>query len=350
MVWLSGGWRGSGCFQPPGRLNVYINLFLKSVGRVEMGEGYASMVEVTYEDYFRFIKGRRFVVVEGVELEIGGDWRINGFQPEGFELEPTNVWSFPRRGGWATHYLNARYRGNWAPQVARNLILRYSREGDVVLDPFVGSGTTLIEAKLLFRSAIGVDVNLDAVMLTLDRLRFDYRPLDVDEKPRTWIRVFVGDARNLDKIGNESVDLIATHPPYADIIGYSKNSDRPEGDLSKVHSVEEFVGEMGKVAGEFFRVLKPGRYCAVLVGDTRRRKHHVPISFRVMQAFLDAGFILKEDIIKLQHNMKVTPLWRKRSAELNFLLLQYEHLFVFRKPEKNEKTSMFKESMKWWQE
>ena len=86
------------------------------------------------------------------------------------------------------------------------------------------------------------------------------------------------------------------------------------------------------------------------MGDTRRRRHHVPISFRVMQAFLDAGFILKEDIIKLQHNMKVTPLWRKRSAELNFLLLQYEHLFVFRKPEKNEKTSMFKESMKWWQE
>jgi len=318
-------------------------------GRVRRGEKYISMKEITYENYLKFVKKHKFVIIEDTKLEIGKNWKIKTLQPEKFELEATNVWSFPKRGDWATHYLNAKYRGNWAPQVARNLILRYSNEGDTILDPFVGSGTTLIEAKLLFRNAIGVDINIDAAMLTLDRLRFEYTSLNINEKPKTWIKVFVGDARNLDKIDDESMDLIATHPPYADIIGYSKNSNnRPEGDLSKVHSVDEFVNEMRKVANEFFRVLKPGKYCAILIGDTRRHKHHVPISFRVMQAFLDVGFILKEDIIKLQHNMKTTPLWKKRSVELNFLLLQYEHLFVFRKPEKNKKINKFKESIKWW--
>jgi hypothetical protein len=47
------------------------------------------------------------------------------------------------------------------------------------------------------------------------------------------------------------------------------------------------------------RVLKPGKHCAILIGDTRRHKHFVPITPRVLQSFLDVGFILREDIIKL---------------------------------------------------
>ena len=308
---------------------------------------YIEMEEVTLKDYEEYSNAYKYVIIEDTKLEIGKEWKVKEYQPKDFELEATTVWSFPNRGKWATHYLNAKYRGNWAPQVARNLILRYTKEKDTVLDAFVGSGTTLIEAKLLHRNGIGVDINKDAIMVTLDRLRFSYNTLE--KKPKTWIRTYVGDARNLDKIEDESVDLIATHPPYANIIGYTKNSNhKKEGDLSKVRNVEEFANEMRKVAKEFYRVLRPGKYCAILIGDTRRHKHHVPISFRVMQSFLDVGFILKENIIKLQHNMKATPLWRKKSIQYNFLLLAHEHLFVFRKPEKGEKTEKFKESMRWW--
>ena len=60
------------------------------------------------------------------------------------EIMSTTVWSFPQRGKWATH--SAKYRGNWAPQIPSNLILLYSQEGDTVLDPMMGSGTTMIEA------------------------------------------------------------------------------------------------------------------------------------------------------------------------------------------------------------
>jgi tRNA G10 N-methylase Trm11 len=128
-----------------------------------------------------------------------------------------------------------------------------------------GGGTTLIEAKLLGRNAIGVDINYDAVMLTLDRLNFSYQTLDGRYK-EPEIRVYHGDARNLDLIEDESIDLIATHPPYATTIPYSKRKE-VEGDLSKVYKLEEYLEGMYEVAKESYRVLKPGKYCAVLIGD-----------------------------------------------------------------------------------
>lgn len=74
------------------------------------------------------------------------------YNPKDFRLESTTIWSFKERGNWATH--NGDYRGNCAPQVPRNLILKYTEEGDIVLDPFCGSGTTMIETKLLNRKGI----------------------------------------------------------------------------------------------------------------------------------------------------------------------------------------------------
>jgi len=296
--------------------------------------------EITDADYGEFIKSHKYVIIEDTKLEIGKRNEIKILQPKDFKLETTTVWSFPKRGDWATHYLNAKYRGNWAPQVARNLILRYSNEGDTILDAFVGSGTTLIETKITNRKGVGVDINEDAIMLTRDRLQFSSLKNNFFDQ-----KTFVGDARHLDFLKDESIDLIATHPPYVNIISYTKNSNKKtDGDLSNIHSLDEFCTEMGKVAKEFYRVLKPNKYCTILIGDTRRHKHQVPVSFRVMQVFLNNGFVLKEDIIKVQHNTKMAPLWEKKSIESNFLLLMHEHLFVFRKPGKEENVTELFES------
>ena len=72
---------------------------------------------------------------------------IKRFAPKDFKLEYLNVWSFPHRGNYATHRGN--YRGNWPPQLVRNLLLRYSKPNDTILDQMCGSGTTLVECKLL---------------------------------------------------------------------------------------------------------------------------------------------------------------------------------------------------------
>jgi hypothetical protein len=78
--------------------------------------------------------------------------KIKKLNPENLEQECTTVWSFVRRGNWATH--KSKYRGNWAPEVVRNLIIRYSNENDFLLDPMIGGGTTAIECKLLNRNLL----------------------------------------------------------------------------------------------------------------------------------------------------------------------------------------------------
>ncbi len=245
---------------------------------------------------------------------------VKRLQPESFDLECTTVWSFPKRGNWATH--RSDYRGNWSPQVVRNLILRYSNEGDILLDPMVGGGTTLIECKLTGRRGIGIDINPDAVKITKERLNFDYLYSQPQE-------CYVGNARSLEYIDDDSIDFICTHPPYADIIKYSEG--KINGDLSNIHSIDSFCDEIELVAKECFRVLKPGKFCAILIGDTRRKKFYIPLAFKVMDRFLKAGFVLREDIIKVQHNCKATGFWVKKSKLYNFLLIMHEHVFVFQK-------------------
>lgn len=299
------------------------------------------MREVTWDEYEAFLRERREVVIEDVKIPLTGRKQVNTLQPIDFELEQTTVWSFPDRGAWATHQGN--YRGNWAPQIPRNLILRYTQPGEWVLDPMVGSGTTLVECKLLGRNGIGVDINYEALMLTFDRLNFEPQNL-YETLPTTEIRLYHGDARNLDLIPDESIDLIATHPPYANIIAYSKGNTI-DGDLSRFRSLDDYLDAMTEVAMECYRVLKPGRHCAILVGDTRRYKHYVPIAFRVMERFLQVGFILREDVIKVQWKMKSTHERWQRQPNRDFLLIYHEHLFIFRKPAKGEDTRKFQDSM-----
>ena len=242
-----------------------------------------------------------------------------------YSPEYTTIWSFPERGSWATHRPD--YRGNFAPQIARNIIEMYSEKGETVLDPMVGGGTTLIEAKLLARNGIGMDINPEAVELTKKALRFNHHP-------KSTQKVKTGDARDLSFLGDESVELVLTHPPYMNIIKYSEG--KIDGDLSSIGSLPKFCDEIERIAAELFRVLKADRYCAILIGDTRKGRHYVPLAFGVMKRFLKAGFVLKEDIVKVQHNCKYTERWRWKAKKDKFYLIMHEHLFVFRKPKAGE--------------
>lgn len=252
---------------------------------------------------------------------------VRTWAPLNFQGETTTIWSFKQRGGWATH--DGRYRGNWSPYIPRNVILRHTHPGDVVLDYFVGGGTTAVEAKLLGRQCIARDINPGAIAITRENLRFSPPRgyLDQDHLPLYEPQVSAGDARDLSDIPDASIDLVCAHPPYAGIIKYGSNVD---GDLSGL-SLEAFLIDMSKVARESLRVLKPGGKCAILIGDARSSKHIVPIGFEIMRVLLDAGFDLRELVIKRQHNCKTTGFWYSRSIEHNFLLLAHEYLPIFEK-------------------
>lgn len=253
-------------------------------------------------------------------------------KPEDFKIETTTVWSFAERGKWATH--NSKYRGNFAPQVARNLLLKYTKENDWILDPMVGSGTSLIESKLLNRNAIGIDINPNAVKISEKALNFN-----VHQKTTKQI-VRLGDARNLLYLIDSSIDFIIFHPPYFNIIKYSKGEI--EGDLSNISNIEDFLNEINLVIKELYRVLKPDKYCAVLIGDTRKAQHYIPLSYFLLKRFLQNKFVLKEEIIKTQHNCSSSKRWEENANKWGFYLIMHEHLFVFRKPKENESISKIK--------
>lgn len=200
----------------------------------------------------------------------------------------------------------------------RNLIFRYSNPGDWVLDPFMGSGTTLVEAKLLGRNALGIDINPDSVLISETNLKFS-----CDTNSKIFVRN--GNATDLYFIKDGRIDFVCTHPPYANIIRYSNGID---GDISLLN-VNEFLEKMQIAAEEFYRVLKKGKICAVMIGDIRKQGKVVPLGFRIMECFLRAGFLNKEIIIKKQHNCCSAKYWEKRNN--HFLLLAHEYIFVFQK-------------------
>lgn len=313
------------------------------------------MRPLTYDDLEEYLRHKDYVVIEGEKVALK-PIKIKRLTPTPGELTDisTTVWSFPRRGRWASHRSN--YRGNWAPQIPRALIEMYSSPGETVLDQMVGGGTTCIEARLLGRNCIGVDIKMDSLILTLYRLKLveEYIEENMDKLEgeerraaenymRTWARIYLGDACRLDTIPSSSIDLVATHPPYHNIIRYSSDKS-VKGDLSGMRRLEDYLKAIGEIARETYRVLKPGKYAAFLIGDTRRHKHYVPISHYVLDKLLEPGFILKEEIIKIQHRMKTTrEVWNKLRNR-DFLLIYHEKLYVLRKPGENEKTSRYKYS------
>lgn len=175
-----------------------------------------------------------------------------------------------------------------------------------------------MEAKLLNRNAVGVDINSQSVSLSETNLQFQ-----CDSKSKIFVRE--GNATDLSFIKDSRIDFICTHPPYANIIRYSKDI---EGDLSHLLT-DDFLGEMQKVAAESFRVLKKGKMCAVMIGDIRKYGKVVPLGLRMMECFLQAGFSSKEIIIKEQHKCRSKEYWEKQNS--NFLLLAHEYIFVFQK-------------------
>jgi DNA modification methylase len=319
------------------------------------------MREVSVEEYLDFVSKHKAIVIEDQVISLD-PIEVKRLEPLPEELTDvsTTVWSFPERGAWATH--KGDYRGNWAPQIPRALILKYTNPGETVLDPMVGSGTTCIEALLLNRNCVAVDINYNAVILTHHRLYYLIKALR-EKKPKSlidyaknssdvgntssssaWYKVYHGDARNLDKISDNSIDLVATHPPYFNIIEYGEQ--RVEGDLSRTTSLEEYLTLFRQVAREIYRVLKPGGVLGILVGDTRIKRHYVPITHYALMTLLDVGFVLKEEVIKVQHKMKTTrEVWSKLKSR-DFLLIYHEKLFILEKPKHKDQELRY--SMKPW--
>lgn len=259
---------------------------------------------------------------------------IKEWVPNEFRLETGTIWDFPLRGDWAVH--KGDYRGNWPPQLVRNLILRYSHEGDLIVDPFMGGGTTLVEAWLLRRRSFGLDLSRLAVQTTMGRLdeMEDAAKSSGEIVLDPGLRPFVmqGNALHFREImgcvrsDHGSASLVCVHPPYLNALQYT-NDD--EDDLSRVSDLQEFVQRIGLLAKEIHEALEPGGLCAVLMGDVRKAGKLIPLGYETLSQFTGARFELQDLVIKSQHHDRSSEFYSRSNKQL---LLSHEYLFVLQKP------------------
>lgn len=245
-----------------------------------------------------------------------------------------SLWVIERRDNSGAH--NANYWGNFIPQIPNQFLRRYTKEGDWILDTFLGSGTTLIESKRLGRNGIGFELSPNVADLAKNNINKQRSPFE--NQVRT--EVVVGDSTELDYLdaisgcGIKSVQFVLMHPPYWDII---KFSDDPR-DLSNAIDLQSFLGKMGIIADKVNRILDSDRYCALVIGDIYTKGEWIPLAFYTMQEFLKRGFSLKSVIVKNFEETKgkknQQELWRYRALVGGFYIFKHEYIFLFRKSNK----------------
>jgi hypothetical protein len=240
-----------------------------------------------------------------------------------------SLWIFDKRDTSGMH--KADYWGNFIPQIPNQLLRRYTKKGEWVLDTFLGSGTTLIECKRLGRNGVGVELNKQVAKATQLIVQKEKDPFKVTTKVVTGNSGTIDYKPLLKKLKTNSFQFAIMHPPYWDIIKFSNNKD----DLSNAKSVQDFLKMFGEVVNNFFPLLDKGRYCAVVIGDKYFSGEWIPLGFYVMQEMINKGFKLKSTIIKnfdqttAKRNQK--ELWRYRALAGGFYIFKHEYIFLFQK-------------------
>lgn len=248
------------------------------------------------------------------------------------DLLTDSLWIMEKRDRTGVH--NAGYWGNFIPQIPNQFLRRYTKKGDWILDPFLGSGTTLIECKRLGRNGIGIELQNEVVQLAKKITDKEKNLFNIKSRIINGDSTEIDFASRLKKVGCRSVQFLILHPPYWDIIKFSNKKN----DLSNAGSIEEFLRMFGKVIDNTLPVLDSGRYAAVIIGDKYESGEWIPLGFYTMQEMIKRGYKLKSTIIKnfdqttAKRNQK--ELWRYRALAGGFYIFKHEYIFLFRKQER----------------
>src|SRR5215813_9062923 len=176
------------------------------------------------------------------------------FKRPQLRIQPTTLWDYPSQDYGEGQQGLSGFEGATPSYIIWNLLQRYTKEKDLVIDPCAGSGTTLDVARDLNRRALGYDV----APTRKDIFRVDARKLPLEDA---------------------KADFVFIDPPYSTHIDYS-DDPRCIGKLDAAG--REYYDAMERVIGEIHRVLRPGKCMALYVSDSMvKDEGFYPIGFEL---------------------------------------------------------------------
>ena len=220
-------------------------------------------------------------------------------------LQTTTLWDYPSQHYKRSMEPESEYKGSTPAYIIWNLLSRYTKSKDLVVDPMCGIGTTIEVARDLNRRALGYDIS----------------PVRKD--------IFRADARKL-PLEDGKADFVFIDPPYSDHIRYSGLKECI-GELSA--QSEEYYKAMNLVFKETFRILRFDRYMALYVSDSfKKNKPFMPIGFKLF-SMLNEIFTPVDIITVTRHNASMyRNNWHKAAIEHNYYLRGFNYLFIMHKP------------------
>lgn len=222
-------------------------------------------------------------------------------------LQVSTLWDYPSQDYGDAHQGLPGYKGATPSYVIWNLLKRYTKPRELVVDPFCGSGTTLDVARDLDRKALGYDVH----------------PRRPD--------IFRVDARKLPPELSGKVDFVFMDPPYGTHIDYGPDPR----DIGKLDASDaKYYDAMQQAFAEARRILKPSRHLALYVSDSYVHPgKFYAIGFELFGRMQRVGFAPVDVIAVTRHNKTLEMgNYRKAAEEGNFFLRGFNYLFVMRKP------------------
>lgn len=216
------------------------------------------------------------------------------------------------------------YHGNFVPQIPNQLVRRYTKKGETVFEPFMGSGTTLFECEKLGRKYIGFDINAEIVNSVKSK---------IDNHETNFVKHCNSlDSKAFENTFTRKVQFILMHPPYLDIVKFTNN----ENDLSRISNLKEFIGKFKIVCENSLKYLEKDRYFAVVVGDVYKNSEILPLAFYCMDMIKRSFAVrLKGIIVKnIEGNrgkIGQNNIWKYRALNSDYFIFKHEYIFVFKK-------------------
>lgn len=221
---------------------------------------------------------------------------------------------------------NLKHPASYPVSLCEKLIRTFSKDGCSVLDPFNGTGSTLVAAHNLNRRATGIDLSEEFCAIANKRVGHNDN-----------IFIINGDSFvELEKLEENSFDLCVTSPPYWDILNMKRSADgketvnysEKENDMGNIPNYKEFISSLGELFSKVNRVLKPGAYCLVNVMDIRKKSEFYPLHSDLATELQKHGYIFDDIIIwdRQQDYNNMRPLGYPYKYRINKV---HEYILIF---------------------